>query len=123
MEMIVGQLWYFAASLLWGIVLMLFYDILEVFRRKIKHGRIGRLVEDWLFWAIAALFVFQMVFALNNGIIRSFFVVSFVAGMALYRQVAKEHVINGILAVIAFIFRPYVWFSKKIHKFSKKTLK
>ena len=93
---------------------MFLYDFLEVFRRKVKHGRIWLLVEDWLFWAV---------FALYNGIIRSFFIVSFVAGMALYRKVAKEHVINAILAVIAFVFRPYVWILEKIRKIRKKSLK
>lgn len=123
MEMIAGQFWYFAASLLWGIVLMLFYDILESFRRKVRHGRIGRLIEDWLFWSVAALLVFQMVFALNNGIIRSFFVISFVAGMAFYRRVAGDHVIHGILALTSLILRPYVWILGKICKFDKKSLK
>lgn len=123
MEMIIRQLWYFGASFLWGLVLMFLYDFLEVFRRKVKHGRIWLLVEDWLFWAVASILVFQMIFALNNGIIRSFFIVSFVAGMVLYRKVAKEHVINAILAVIAFVFRPYVWILEKIRKIRKKSLK
>lgn len=123
MEMIIRQLWYFGASFLWGVVLMFAYDFLEVFRRKVRHGWLLRLAEDWLFWAVASIFVFQMIFALNNGIIRSFFIVSFVAGMVLYRKMAKERVINAILAIVAFIFRPYVWFLKKIRKIRKKSLK
>lgn len=123
MDMIVGQLQYFGASFLWGLVLMFLYDFIEVFRRKIKHGRIWLFFEDWLFWSVAAVLVFQMIFALNNGIIRSFFIASFVAGMAVYRKVVKERVINGILAVISFIFRPYVWILQKIQKIRKKSLK
>lgn len=123
MEMIVGQLRYFAASLLWGFALMFCYDLLEVFRCKVKHGKLWLLVEDWLFWTVAAVLVFQMIFALNNGIIRSFFVISFVIGMSVYRGLIKKRVVHGILAGISLIFRPYVWVLRKIREKRKKSLK
>lgn len=123
MEMIWGQIWYVSASFLWGIVLMFAYDFILAARRRIRHGKIATLVEDWIFWAVAALFVFQMIFALNNGIIRSFFVLAFVGGMYGYRKAAKSHVQKGILAVFSLIFRPYVWISKKFRKKRKKSLK
>ena len=116
MEMIRGQLWYVSASFLWGIVLMFVYDFILAARCRIRHGKIATLVEDWMFWAVAALFVFQMIFALNNGIIRSFFVIAFIVGMYGYRKIAKNHVQKGILAVFSLIFRPYVWISRKIQK-------
>ena len=123
MEMIQGQLWYVGASFLWGVVLMFFYDFLLAARQRFHHGKVWILVEDWLFWAVAALLVFQMIFALNNGIIRSFFVIAFVCGMYGYRKLAKKHVQKGILGFFGVIFRPYVWILKKIHKIRKKTLK
>ncbi|MCH5252830.1 MAG: spore cortex biosynthesis protein YabQ [Lachnospiraceae bacterium] len=103
--------------------MMFFYDFLEVFRRKVKHAKAVRWLEDWLFWAVAAILVFQMIFALNNGILRSFFVVSFVVGMVGYKKMAKGHVIDAVCAIITWIFRPYVWILKKIKKKNKKTLK
>jgi len=123
MEMIIGQLRYFGASFLCGISLMFVYDFIEVFRCKVKHKKFARFLEDWLFWAIAAVLIFQMIFALNNGILRNFFVVSFMGGMFLYRMVAKKHVINGICAIISFVFRPCVWICEKITKIRKKNLK
>ncbi len=123
MEMIIGQLQYFGASFLWGVVLMFFYDFLEVFRIKVKHAKVMCWLEDWLFWVVAAILVFQMIFALNNGILRSFFVASFVAGMAGYKKIAKNHVIHAICTIFSWFFRPYVWIAKKIKKKSKKSLK
>lgn len=123
MEMIQGQLWYVGASFFWGVLLMFVYDFILVARRRFAHGKVLKLVEDWLFWVIAALLVFQMIFALNNGIIRSFFVIAFVLGMYGYRKLAKKHVQKGIYSIFSLIFRPYVWISKKIRKIHKKSLK
>lgn len=123
MEMIIGQLQYFGASFLYGVLLMFVYDFVRVFRCKVRHPVAARLAEDWIFWLVAAIFVFQMIFALNNGIMRSFFVVSFVGGLVSYRKLMKDHLVHAILAVIHFIFRPYVWIRKKLGKIHKKPLK
>ncbi len=123
MEMIWGQLAYFGASFLWGIVLMLIYDFVEVFRHKVRHGKVARLIEDWLFWLIAAILVFQMIFALNNGIIRNFFIASFLGGMILYRKIVKDRVVRFLLFILHTVCRPYVWISKKICKKQKEKAK
>ncbi len=123
MEMIQGQIWYVGASFAWGVVLMFVYDFILTARRRFPPGKVLLLIEDWFFWAVAALFVFQMIFALNNGIIRSFFVIAFILGMFLYRKIAKNHVQKGIYAVFALIFRPYVWILEKVRKIRKKSLK
>lgn len=123
MEMIQGQLWYVGASFLWGVVLMFVYDFILVLRLRFSHGKVLVLVEDWIFWAVASLFVFQMIFTLNNGIIRSFFVISFILGMFAYRKIVKKRVQRVITAIFSFIFRPYVWILKKICKIHKKSLK
>lgn len=123
MEMIIGQLRYFGASFIWGAALMFLYDFLEVFRCKVRHGRLWLLIEDWLFWLVAAIFVFQMIFTLNYGIIRSFFILSFIGGMGLYRVLVKRRLICGILSLIAFVLRPYVWIRGKIRKKKEKTEK
>lgn len=123
MEMITGQLLYFGASFLWGIFLMFLYDFLEVFRCKVHHGKLWLFLEDWLFWLLAAVFVFQMIFTLNHGIIRSFFILSFIGGMWLYRVIVKRKFVCGVLAVISFILRPYVWIRGKIKKKQEKKAK
>ena len=123
MEMIIGQLQYFGASFLWGIVLMFLYDFLEIFRCKVHHGKFWLFIEDWLFWLVAAVFVFQMIFALNYGIIRSFFILSFIGGMGVYRGLVKRRFICAVLAVISFICRPFVWIRKKISAIKGKAKK
>lgn len=123
MELITGQLHYVIASFLCGVFLMFFYDFVLVFRQLKKHGKISLFIEDWLFWSMAAIFVFQMIFALNNGVLRNFFVIAFLLGMLLYRKTVKERLQRAILSMIHFIIRPYVWILKKIQKNRKKSLK
>lgn len=123
MEKIIRQAWYFGAAFLWGCVLMFFYDFLLIFRCKVRHGRFLTLVEDWFFWGISAILVFQMIFFLNYGIMRSFFVVSFTVGMAVYKKVVKDRFVRLVLAGIRLVLRPFVWFYKKISGKRKKSLK
>ena len=63
---------YVAASFVEGVFLMFLYDFIRAFRMKVKHGRVWILIEDWLFWLLAAFFVFPMIFTLNHGLIRNF---------------------------------------------------
>lgn len=123
MELILGQIWYILASLLWGFFLMFLYDIILVFRGKKKCTKIRLLMEDWLFWAIASVLVFQMIFALNNGILRSSFVLAFLGGMTGYRKLVKRRVQKLLGAGFSFVARPYVWFVKKIKRKQKNSLK
>ena len=123
MELIIGQFRYVLASFLWGIFLMFLYDFIVVHRGSKKIGKVRLLIEDWIFWGIAAIFVFQMIFALNNGILRSFFIIAFLLGMVGYRKLVKNVVQRGIRAIIDFFCRPYVWIKKKIAKKRQKPLK
>lgn len=123
MELIVGQSRYVLASFVWGAFLMFLYDFILVHRSRKKAGKIRMLIGDWIFWGISAVFVFQMIFELNNGILRSFFVVAFLLGMIGYRKLVKNVVQKVIKAIISFVCRPYVWIRRKIRNLRKKSLK
>ncbi len=66
--------------------LMFLYDFIRAFRMKVKHGRVWILIEDWLFWLLAAFFVFPMIFTLNHGFLRSFFVIALTLGVFFYTE-------------------------------------
>lgn len=102
---------------------MFLYDFILVHRGTKKIGKIRLLIQDWIFWGIAAIFVFQMIFALNNGILRSFFIIAFLLGMVGYRKLVKNAVQRVIKAIVAFLCRPYVWIRKKAGKKREKSLK
>jgi hypothetical protein len=116
MEMIFAQLRYFSVSLVYGAGLMFLYDFILVFRSFVRHTKLWIVLGDWFFWLAAAVFVFRMVFALNYGMIRSFFVISFIIGMALYRKLVGQHFVHLLCTLLKWIFRPYVWIAEKFDK-------
>ena len=73
MEMIQGQLMYVAASFVEGIFLMFLYDFIRAFRMKVKHGRVWILIEDWLFWLLAAFLCIPHDFYAQSRIAPQFF--------------------------------------------------
>ena len=76
-------------------------------------------------WAVSAVVVFQMIFALNNGILRSFFVLASAGGMLLWRTLAGDHIVRVITAVVRLIVRPFarvrMWLRKSKTDSIKKT--
>ena len=50
-----------------GLVLMVCYDAIRIFRRVFRASIIRVIVEDVIFWTVAALFIFQIFFKYNYG--------------------------------------------------------
>ena len=59
-------------SLIMGMVLMLVYDQIRIFRRLIPHGTMWVGIEDILFWIASAVALFAMRYRENSGYIRGF---------------------------------------------------
>lgn len=123
MELIKSQELYFLASLLWGILLFFLYDLLRIFRKFIPHAIIFLALEDLLFWLIGSLFVFQMIFERNNGILRVFFIFAFLFGMYVYHSLVKDHFVNVTVRFITFLFSPIAFVIKKVKRLVKYILK
>ena len=80
-EEIIMQLRFFAISILWGAIVILTYDALRIFRRLKKHGNIMIAAQDILFWMAASIFIFVMIYQVNDGIIRGFCILGMTIGM------------------------------------------
>ena len=70
------------------------------------------------------MFVFDVIFRMNQGILRSFFLVLFGGGMILYKKTAGDVVERIVLrlwnGLCGMVLRPYVWIRGKIGKKGKK---
>ena len=108
-------------SLFWGMVLAFEYDCIRVFRRIVKHKRV---------WTIS---VEDIIYELNNGIIRGFVTGGFIAGAFIYRySVGKlfvkyttfilQLVLKPLKTLIRFIIIKVKYFSTKLksHRSVKK---
>lgn len=123
MEMLIGQLRYAAASFLYGAALMLVYDLIRILRSFVKHNLVAKWAEDWGFWVAASVVVFRMIFALNFGIMRTFFVLAFFFGMWIYRRLAGDRPVKAGRKFFHILFLPITKIRQKVGKTNKKSLK
>ena len=105
---IVTQLQFFLISILWGGMILLAYDGLRIFRRLIKQGSIVLAIEDLIFWVIASLFIFAMIYEENDGIIRGFAVMGMAIGMIIYHYIISEFLVNRITKFIRILMSPII---------------
>lgn len=66
-----------------GIVILLSYQILRVFRRLLKHNLIMINLEDFLYWIAVSAYLFRQMYRTTYGSIRWFFVLGVVSGIIL----------------------------------------
>lgn len=75
---------FWTASIITGACMAFAYDLLRLFRRIVRHGRIAVDLEDILYWTACFLASFSLLYYGNNGVIRFAAVFGAAAGMALY---------------------------------------
>lgn len=111
------ELKFFLISILWGAIVLLAYDGLRIFRRLIKHNGFFLAVEDLLFWVITSVFIFAMIYQVNNGVIRGFSVMGMAIGMVLYHYILSDIIVSLITKLIFTLLRPLRFILKKIKQF------
>ena len=116
-QSIVDEIYFFLNAFICGVLLMLSYDIIRIFRRIVKHNNVFIAFEDLLYWMGAAIFIFIMFFKENNGVLRVFALVTMILGLLLYlrfisyyfvKYISKEIKLinNFIIKIIKFVFKP-----------------
>jgi spore cortex biosynthesis protein YabQ len=124
---ILVELRFFWTSVLWGVALLVIYDFLRIERRLISHNSFFIAVEDLIYWVIASLLIFNMMFQLNDGIIRGFSILAMLLGMLIYHHILSSYIVditagilikikNVIFAIISFILTPFKFLLKGIKK-------
>ena len=111
------ELQFFLISILWGAILLLAYDVLRIIRRLIKHGTIILAIEDLIFWVIASIFIFAMIYDQNNGIIRGFSVMGVTIGMVLYHYILSSFLVNTITKIIQILLSPFIMAINTVKRF------
>jgi spore cortex biosynthesis protein YabQ len=105
-EAITVELQFFLISVLWGAMILLVYDILRIFRRLIPHNSLFLALEDLIFWVLASVFIFAMIYTMNNGTIRGFSVMGMGIGMLLYHFIFSELVVKWITKALLLLLSP-----------------
>jgi spore cortex biosynthesis protein YabQ len=139
------ELRFFGTSVMWGALLLVFYDVLRIIRRILAHNGFFIAFEDLLYWVTSSLLIFRMMYQQNNGVIRGFAILAMLLGMLIYHSLLSEVLvdfisgsINKVFGLIgkflALIFKPviylfhkikriFVWIFNKFKKFNHFLLK
>lgn len=83
-------------SCLLGLVFMVSYDLLRLFRLLIPHGNLWIGMEDLLYWLYCAVTTFSLLFWENDGILRGYVIVCVFLSMYLYDRIVSRNVF-GVL--------------------------
>lgn len=104
-ENIFHELDFFAVSFALGIVLVLVYDCLRIFRRLVRHGVVWISLEDLCYWIFTAFVIFAMLYQKNDGLIRGFSIGGIVLGMLLYNQMISRYTVKYISCALKKVIR------------------
>lgn len=97
---IINELRFFLNSILWGVILLVIYDVFRILRKIIKHNGFFIAIQDIIYWVVCSILIFNMMYEQNNGIIRAFAVLAVVIGMLLYHGSVSNMVVDFISMVI-----------------------
>lgn len=113
------ELQFFMISILWGAIILLAYDQLRILRRIIRHNLWVVTIEDLIFWIMASVFIFVMIYEKNYGTIRGFSVMGMGIGMVLYHYIFSERIVWLISRGIQILLRPILllirWVKRVLH--------
>lgn len=97
---IMNELRFFLNSIIWGVILLVIYDVFRIIRRIIKHNSFFVAIQDIFYWILCSILIFNMMYEYNNGIIRAFAVLAILIGMLLYHGSVSDLVVDFISMVI-----------------------
>lgn len=131
---IINESHFLLYSILSGIIITAVYDIIKIIRNVIPHNAFFIALEDIVFWIFACLFLFSMLYKLNNGTVRWFAIAGSGLGMLLYKKSLGQYIveimstaINQILHVVFqalnLLFSPVKWLVSKVSGLLKKMKK
>lgn len=117
-------------SVVLGVMIMIVYDILRIFRRLCKHSIAVIALEDFIYWMLCAVCIFRMLYQENSGSIRWFAVAGVSTGMVLYNGTISVHFTNKIAdillcigkylkRILKVVFFPLTFLRKKFFQGSK----
>lgn len=129
-----GEVFFFLVCASTGVLLMFGYDLLRALRRVFPHGNLLLAVEDFLYWSIAGILAFGVIFLKNSGVVRGFSLCAMAFGMALYYISASRFILKAVSAGLRFfvtilskitgiVCYPFAFLTKKVCKNPKKALK
>lgn len=120
-------------AMLSGAMITLVYDLLRIFRRIVRHGRLWVDLEDALFWGWTSLWIFGVLYRIHDGAFRIYTIVMMFLGMLGYHRYIGELLVavvsGGLKRVLKILgmplkkFKTYlIIFENKLKKLLKRSI-
>lgn len=109
----------FAMAVVWGAGLLLAYDGLRLLRMFVIHRKRVQALEELIFWLLASLVIYGLIYRYNSGAVRNYVVFGMAVGMICYRFLLSSPVIKTgcfILRPVRNAFRIFKTFIKEMGK-------
>ena len=106
-------------SFVMGVLLMILYDILRIFRKILPHSATFVAVEDVLFWFFSGICIFIMLFLENDGSLRGFSLLGIIFGMFVYLGTISSYFVK----MSVFLWKKVWYFLGIPFRFLEKLLK
>ena len=113
-DTIISEWHFWIAAIATGAVMAFAYDLLRLFRRLVRHGRLWVDAEDLLFWTLCFFASFTLLYYGNNGVIRFAAVLGAGAGMLAYELTFGKIFVKYSYLLLNKIFTPICGIIKKI---------
>ncbi|HIS61757.1 MAG TPA: spore cortex biosynthesis protein YabQ [Candidatus Scybalomonas excrementigallinarum] len=89
----------FYLSILYGGMILFFYDWFRIVRRLIPHHNIMIAIEDLIFWIITGFSIFALIYQYNNGSIRAYCILGMGMGMIFYGMAVSPFFVRLALKI------------------------
>lgn len=96
------ELLLFFCSMATGVGLLFFYDWIRIVRSIIHHSPRVVSAVDLLYWIVAGIFIFAVMYCQNDGMIRSYAMFGIVLGMLFYHKIVGKKFVHLMVCVIKF---------------------
>lgn len=106
-------------SMYGGLILIICYDAMRIFRRIMSASIYRVIVEDIIFWTIASIFMFDIFLKYNYGRPRFYAIGAALGVMLLYEKFIGRHIVNKISVLLKKILKILLKPLKKVFKMFK----
>ena len=100
-----GELLLAADAFLAGVFLAVCYDILRIFRNIADHSSFWIGIEDILYWCVSGIYLFNLIYRENDGMIRIYVLLFTGLGALLYHAGPSMILVKYISAILRKIGR------------------
>ena len=111
----------FFKSIIFGMGIGLLLDCFRIIRKLVPHNDILVIMQDGLFSMFTFLYIFMIIYVVNQGQIRLYILLGIILSNIVYFLTISKYIIKFFYSIFSIFKMPFVKYSKKNKEFEKST--